>query len=274
MTADTTVVETLLRRERRIVLTGLLLITALAWVWILLGSGTGMSAFHMTTWRFPPPLYVVMVENWTIGYAVLMFFMWWIMMIAMMTPSAAPLVLLYARAYRHEQRQGKLPDGAVPAFVFVLGYLLSWACFSVVATGLQWGFERAGLVHQMMMWSLSPYFTAALLVAAGLYQLTPLKRACLEHCRSPVQYLAQHFQPGARGALRLGLRHGLYCLGCCWFLMALLFAGGIMNLVWIAGLAIYVLIEKLAPQGQRISRVAGIAMVLVGLWVASSTYFG
>lgn len=268
MATDATVVEALLRRERVIVLAGLLLITTLAWSWVLVGSGTGMSASHMTTWRFPPPLHDGMVESWTIGYAVVMFFMWWIMMIAMMTPSAAPLVLLYARAYRHEQRQGKLPDGAVPTFVFVLGYLLAWACFSLVATGLQWGLERAGFLHQMMMWSISPYFSAALLVAAGLYQFTPLKLACLQHCRSPAQYLAEHFRPGAQGALRLGWKHGLYCVGCCWFLMALLFAGGIMNLVWIAGLSIYVSIEKIAPQGQVVSRVAGVAMVLVGLWVA------
>ena len=272
MTAETTVAETLLRRERVIVLAGLLLITALAWMWILAGSGTGMSAIHMTTWRFPPPLQDGMVENWAISYAVVMFFMWWIMMIAMMTPSAAPLVLLYARAYRHEQRQGKLPDGVVPTFVFVLGYLLSWACFSLIATGLQWGLERAGLLHQMMMWSISPFFTAVLLIAAGLYQLTPLKLACLQHCRSPAQYLAEHFQPGAQGALRLGWKHGLYCLGCCWFLMALLFAGGIMNLIWIAGLAIYVLIEKVAPKGQLIARVAGVAMVIVGLWVAAWSF--
>lgn len=272
MTADTTVVETLLRRERRIVMAGLLLITALAWAWILVGSGTGMSALDMTTWRFPPPLHDGMVENWSIGYAVVMFFMWWIMMIAMMTPSAAPLVLLYARAYRHEQRQGKLPGGVVPTFAFVLGYLLSWASFSLVATGLQWGLERVGLMHQMMMWSISPLFTAVLLITAGLYQLTPLKLACLQHCRSPAQYLAQHFRPGTRGALRLGWRHGLYCLGCCWILMALLFAGGVMNLVWIAGLAIYVLVEKVAPQGQLIARIAGLAMVVGGLWMAVWAY--
>ena len=169
-------------------------------------------------------------------------------------------------------RQGKLPAGAVPTFVFVLGYLLSWAAFSGAATGLQWGLERVALIHQMMMWSINPIFTAALLIAAGLYQLTPLKTVCLEHCRSPAQYLAQHFRPGAAGAFRLGWRHGAYCLGCCWFLMALLFAGGIMNLVWIAGLAVYVLIEKVAPNGQLIARMAGAAMVLVGLWVAAGTY--
>ena len=272
MTGETTAVETLLRRERLVVVGGLLLITALAWCWVLIGSGTGMSAISMTTWRFPPPAHGSLVENWSVGYTLVMLFMWWIMMIAMMTPSAAPMILLYARAYRHEQRQGKLPTGVVPTFVFALGYLMSWAAFSLIATGLQWSFERAGLVHQMMMWSISPFFTAGLLITAGLYQLTPLKSVCLEHCRSPSQYLAQHFKPGTLGALRLGWKHGLYCLGCCWFLMALLFAGGIMNLLWIAGLTIYVLVEKVAPKGQLIARVAGVAMVLVGLWVAAGTY--
>jgi predicted metal-binding membrane protein len=272
MTEETTAVETLLRRERLVVMGGLLLITVLAWWWVLIGSGTGMSAVSMTTWQFPPPAHEPVFESWSVGYALVMFFMWWIMMIAMMTPSAAPMILLYGRAYRHEQRQGKLATGVVPTFVFALGYLMSWAAFSLVATGLQWSLERAGLVHQMMMWSISPFFTAGLLIAAGLYQLTPLKTVCLEHCRSPTQYLARHFKPGTLGALRIGWKHGLYCLGCCWFLMALLFAGGIMNLLWIAGLSIYVLVEKVAPKGQLIARTAGVAMVLVGLWVAAWRY--
>jgi predicted metal-binding membrane protein len=269
---EKTVIETLLRRERLLVSCGLLLITLLAWSWVLIGAGTGMSTIAMTTWQFPPPVHIAMVENWSLGYALLMFFMWWVMMIAMMIPSATPMILLYGHAYRHEQRQGKLPAGVVPTFAFVLGYLLSWAAFSGVATGLQWGLERVGFIHQMLMWSINPIFTAALLVAAGLYQLTPLKTVCLEHCRSPAQYLAQNFRPGAAGALRLGWKHGAYCLGCCWFLMALLFVGGIMNLVWIAGLAVYVLIEKVAPNGQLIARVAGAAMLLVGLWVAAGIY--
>ena len=271
MARDTTITEALLRRERLLVLAGLLLITALAWWWVAIGSGTGMSAYSMTTWRFPPPLHTSSVEIWSPGYALVMFFMWWIMMVAMMIPSATPTILLYGLVYRQEQRKGKLPAGAVPTFVFVLGYLLSWAVFSGAATGLQWCLERVAIIHQMMMWSVSPIFTAALLLAAGLYQFTPLKTACLDHCRSPAQYLAQHFRPGAAGAFRLGWRHGAYCLGCCWFLMALLFAGGIMNLVWVAGLALYVLIEKVAPNGQLIARIAGASMVLVGLWVATGT---
>ena len=272
MSGETTAVETLLRRERLIVLAGLLLITALAGCWILIGSGTGMSTFAMTTWRFPPPvarrhgreldarlcardvLHVVDHDD------------------RHDDAERCSNDLLYGRAYRHEQRQGKLPIGIVPTFVFALGYFLSWAVFSLIATGLQWGLERAGLVHQMMMWSISPIFTAALLIAAGLYQLTPLKTRLSGALpiTGPVPCAA--LQARRSGAIRLGWKHGLYCLGCCWFLMALLFAGGIMNLVWIAGLAIYVLIEKVAPQGQLIARVAGIAMVVVGLWVAVGSY--
>lgn len=267
-----TLVEVVLQRERRIVLAGLLLISALAWWWVANGAGTGMSTIAMSTWQFPPPLHSTVVESWSPGYALVMFFMWWIMMIAMMIPSATPMILLYAHAYRHEQRQGKLPAGVVPTFAFVLGYLLSWAGFSGVATSLQWGLERAGLIHQMMMWSISPVFTGSLLIAAGLYQLTPLKTVCLEHCRSPAQYLAEHFRPGPGGAFRLGWRHGAYCLGCCWFLMALLFAGGIMNLVWIAGLAVYVLIEKVVPKGQLIAKAAGIGLLIAGLWILAGPW--
>lgn len=263
-----TAIEQVLRRERGVEVAGLVLIAALAWWWVVIGAGTGMMAKDMTTWSFPPPIFMFMYSDWSPGYAVTMFFMWWIMMIAMMTPSAAPLILLYGRTYRHGQLSGRLGGGIVPTFVFALGYLLSWAVFSLIATGLQWGLERAGLMHQMRMWSVSPLLTAALLIAAGLYQLTSFKAGCLRHCRSPAQFLARHFSPGAFGALRLGWRHGLYCLGCCWVLMALLFAGGIMNLVWIAGLAIYILLEKLLPRGLLIARVTGVGLVLAGLWVA------
>ena len=141
----------------------------------------------MTTWQFPPPVRPSMIETWTPGYALVMFFMWWIMMIAMMTPSASPMVLLYGRAYRHEQCQGKLAPGIVPTFVFVFGYLLAWGVFSAIATGLQWGLERAGLIHQMLMWSINPLFSAAILIVAGLYQLLRSRRhvsSIADHQRS------------------------------------------------------------------------------------------
>ena len=250
-----------------IVLAGLIAISALAWWWIIAGAGTGMSTTAMTTWQFPPPVRPFMQMDWSFSYAVIMFFMWWIMMIAMMTPSASPMILLYARAYRHGRTHGQDESAVAPTFSFLIGYLAAWAAFSLIAVSLQWGLERAGVLHQMMMWSLSPVFSGSLLIIAGVYQLTPFKNVCLEHCRSPVEFLSRNFRPGSVGAFRLGWKHGLYCLGCCWFLMALLFAGGIMNLVWIAGLAILVLIEKLAPGGQWIAKIAGIAMVLAGIWV-------
>lgn len=262
-------IEELLRRDRAVVTAALVALTALAWWWVLTGSATGMSVPAMTTWQFPPPLAALgAFQSWSPGYAVLMVMMWWIMMIAMMTPAAAPMILLYARAHRYEQRRGALQAGAVPVAAFVFGYLAIWGVFSIAATALQWALEYAGLVHQMLMWSVDRYFVAALLIAAGLYQFTPLKRACLAHCRAPAPYLAQNFRPGTSGAFRLGWRHGGYCVGCCWFLMALLFAGGVMNIVWIAGLTIYVAMEKIAPFGQALAKVAGGAAVLVGLWIA------
>jgi len=146
---------------------------------------------------------------------------------------------------------------------------LAWLGFSVAATALQWGLEEVGLMHAMWMWSIDSVFTGTLLIAAGAYQLTPLKNACLEQCRSPAQFLAENFKPGTIGAIRMGLKHGTYCLGCCWLLMALLFAGGLMNLVWIAGLAIYVLIEKVVPQGFWITRLAGFVLIAAGLYVVA-----
>jgi predicted metal-binding membrane protein len=264
--SEQTTTESLLRRDRMIVIAGLALITAIAWWWVLAGAGTGMSTLGMTTWRFPPPIHKTMMMGWSFGYAVIMFFMWWIMMIAMMTPSATPMILLYARVHRHAHKDK--PDSSVaPTFSFALGYLIAWAAFSLVATLMQWGLEWAGLLHAMKMWSVSPLFSGSLLVVAGLYQLSPLKNVCLDHCRSPIHFLSQEFRPGPLGALRMGWKHGLFCIGCCWFLMALLFAGGIMNLVWIAGLAIFVLVEKVAPAGQWIARGAGAMMIAAGAWV-------
>jgi predicted metal-binding membrane protein len=269
---DITRVEALLKRERLIVASGLAAIALLAWGWVVAGAGMGMSALHMSTWSFPPPAHKQMDHGWTVGYAVVMVLMWWSMMIAMMTPSAAPMVLLYARAHRFERKHGRLKETATPTAAFVLGYLVIWLAFSIVAAGLQWALEAAGLVHAMLLWSIDPAFTSFLLVLAGLYQLTPLKQACLQQCRSPAQFLSRHFKPGAAGAFATGIRHGLFCLGCCWLLMALLFAGGVMNLVWIAGLATVVLAEKLLPRGELFARVAGAIMIGAGLWIFARAY--
>jgi predicted metal-binding membrane protein len=144
------------------------------------------------------------------------------------------------------------------------GYLIAWLAFSAIATALQWWLERLGLVHGMLMWSTSHTLSGALLVAAGLYQLSSLKRACLAHCRSPAAFLSEHWRNGMTGALSMGLYHGLFCVGCCWVLMALLFVGGTMNLVWIAGLAVLVLLEKVLPLGRWFASATGVVLLVAG----------
>jgi predicted metal-binding membrane protein len=260
--------EALLRRDRLIVGAGLAAIAALAWAWVLAGAGTGMSTTAMTTWQFPPPRPgVAMHGSWTAAYWLIMLGMWWVMMVAMMLPSAVPLILLHARVLRHAQASGQTSEPVLQTAGFVAGYLVCWLGFSAVATLLQFAFERLGLLDGMMMWVTERWLTAALLVVAGFYQFSPWKTACLAQCRSPVEFLARHARPGRGGAFRLGIVHGGACLGCCWALMLLLFAAGIMNLVWIAGLAMLVLVEKLAPFGARLQKPIGVLLFVAALGV-------
>jgi predicted metal-binding membrane protein len=268
---DASAIERALRRDRLIVLGGLLAIVGLAWVFVLEGAGTGMSVRAMTTWQFPPPVIAHDNATWPTRYWLIMLLMWWVMMIAMMTPSAAPMVLLYARVARHAREQRQVPPTVVATAWFVLGYLMSWLAFSAAAVSAQWALERLGLLHMMMMWSLHKWLSATLLIMAGVYQLSPLKSICLGACRSPAQFLSRHWREGQAGAVRLGMMHGLYCVGCCWLLMALLFAGGVMNVLWIAGLAVLVLIEKVAPYGRQVAGVAGALAIVAGLCVIAAT---
>jgi predicted metal-binding membrane protein len=203
---------------------------------------------------------VMTPTSWTPGYAALMFWMWWIMMVAMMLPSATPTLLLFARINRKEKAGGR---PYVPTTIFAAGYLAMWGGFGVIAASLQWALERAGLLSSMMA-STSVWFGGAILIVAGLWQLTPMKTVCLRHCRAPLSFLFGHWKPRRLGAFRMGLEHGAYCVGCCWFLMSLLFVGGIMNLYWIAGLAAFVLIEKTIPLGHWLSRAAGVVLVVWG----------
>ncbi len=268
---EPTLTERVVRREQWLIGLGLAVITGLAWTYVLAGAGTGMSTIAMTTWQFPPPRPATMMSgDWNAGYWLTMLVMWWVMMIAMMIPSAAPMILLYARVFRHGQARGQISGALVPTGSFAAGYLACWLGFSALATALQFALERAALVHGMWMWSTNRWLTAALLIAAGLFQLTPLKAACLEHCRAPAAFLSRHWRPGHLGAFRLGVVHGAYCLGCCWALMLLLFAAGIMNLVWIAGLAILVLIEKLAPFGANLARFTAVLLIGAGFYVAAA----
>jgi len=261
-TAEPTFLETVLARDRIVVICGLIVVIAAAWIWIALGAGmdTAMTA-NMPEQQMPGMTMSVMTPaSWTPGYAALMVSMWWIMMVAMMLPSATPTLLLFARINRKEKAGGR---PYAPTAIFAAGYLAVWAGFSVIAAGLQWALEQTGLVSSMMA-STSVWLGGTILIAAGLWQLTPMKTVCLRHCRTPLSFLSGHWKPGHLGAFRMGLEHGAYCVGCCWFLMGLLFVGGIMNLYWIAGLAAYVLIEKTIPFGHWVSRVAGAALVIWG----------
>jgi predicted metal-binding membrane protein len=206
---------------------------------------------------------MAMPARWNLGYAAMMLSMWWVMMIAMMVPSAAPMILLYAAVARRQRENGS--DALLPTGIFAWGYVAVWGSLSVIAAALQWGFEAAGILSPMTMSSTSLLFAAAILVAAGLYQLTPAKQACLRHCRGPMQFLMGHWRPGRRGALWMGAEHGTYCLGCCWALMTLLFFGGVMNLYWIAGLAVIVLLEKTIPVGDTLAKVTGALLILWGV---------
>jgi predicted metal-binding membrane protein len=266
--------ERLLKRDRLITLTGLAALCMLAWLYIVTGAGLGMSAWEMTTLLlFPHQQAPDMMPGmdmgamasgraaWGFATWALMIAMWWIMMIAMMTPSAAPTILLYAHVHRHALAQGQVQDGLAPTGAFAAGYLLVWLGFAAAAATLHWALERAGLVSAMMMGSQSRWLSGAVLITAGLYQLSTLKNVCLAHCRTPTSFLSRHWRPHALGAIRLGAMHGAYCVGCCWMLMALLFVGGVMNLTWIAPLAILVLIEKALPLGHWVGRAVGIALI-------------
>src|SRR5260370_27074991 len=240
--------EHVLRRDRLIVVVGVAGVVALAWVYLVGGAGIDMSMADMPMEPMP----------WSTFYAALLFTMWWVMMIAMMVPSAAPMVLLFTAIKR---KQGASVSPSIEAWVFLSGYLLIWAGFSLVAVLAQWGLERAGLLS-MAMASTSATLGGVILPAAGLYHFTPVNSACLRYCQSPVLFLSRHWRPGAVGALRMGLPHGSYCLGCSWFLMGLLFVSGVLNLVWIAGIALYVACEKLLPLGRRLSPAPRLALIV------------
>jgi predicted metal-binding membrane protein len=199
-------------------------------------------------------------QPWTATEFGLRLMMWAVMMIAMMVPTAAPMTLLYAAVVRKAAAQH---NPLAPTFIFVGGYIAMWTIFSLVATLAQHALDQAALLSPMMV-STSAGFGAALLIAAGVYQLTPLKNACLRKCRAPAPFLSRYWRTGNLGAFRMGLRLGAYCVGCCWILMGLLFVGGVMNLMWIAAIAILVLLEKTIPFGEVSGRIAGVAMILVG----------
>ncbi len=246
------VAENLLRRDRLIVGTGLATLAALAWLYVYRlaagGSAAGM-AMAMPEAR-----------GWSGADALLLLAMWAVMMIAMMLPSAAPMILMFTLVNRRRVEQAR---PVARTGVFVAGYLVVWAAYSALAAAGQWALHEAALLSDLA--AVGSGVGGALLIAAGVYQWTPLKQACLTTCRSPLSFLLTEWREGGRGALVMGLRHGAYCVGCCWMLMALLFVAGVMNLVWVVVLAGLVLVEKLLPAGEVVSRVAGILMAAAGV---------
>jgi predicted metal-binding membrane protein len=261
----TAAVEAALRRQRAVTIAALGLLTLLAWAWLLLGAGMGMAP-HAALHLFPAPPSTEMAAmlgmdmpmasaGWTVAQLLLAISMWWVMMVAMMLPAAAPVILLYARA-------GAAQDAARPATGWFLGgYLAVWGLFSLLTAALQDGLQASGVLAPATMDASAKWLAAAILLATGLYQLSPLKEACLAHCRNPGVFLNRHYRPGRVGALRMGAIHGAFCLGCCWLLMTLLFVGGVMNLAWIALLSVLVAAEKLLPGGRRVGQAAGVLFI-------------
>jgi predicted metal-binding membrane protein len=263
------VLEAVLRRDRVIIIAALTVLTLLAWADLAwLADDMSMGGMDMTGFRMIPAGQGLMMPAntpWQPVEFAYVFAMWTVMMIGMMTPSVAPMILIYARVGRQAVKSG-YPFAA--SGWFASGYLIAWTGFSLAATSAQWALERAALLTPMME-SASNVLGGIVLIAAGIYQWTPVKDACLSYCQAPLTFIMRHggFRGDTSGALTLGLRHGIYCVGCCWALMALLFVGGIMNLLWIAALAILVLLEKVIPSGRIIARIAGALFAVAGGWM-------
>ena len=258
--------EAVLRRDRLLVAGALGVIAVLAWGYVLwLAADMDMGGMDMTGFRMIPAGIGIMLpanEPWRAIEFAFVFLMWAVMMIGMMAPSVAPMILMYARVGRQGSAKGK---PLVATGWFAAGYFLTWIGFSLVATLVQWMVERATLLDSRMA-SASNVFGGLVLIAAGVYQWSPLKDVCLVRCQSPIGFLMRYggFRSDLPGCLLMGFRHGAYCIGCCWALMALLFVGGVMNVLWIALLALLVLLEKLASFGRWIARAAGVACVTAG----------
>lgn len=248
------------RRDRAWVLGALILLAALAWAYTI---NLGLrAALNPMSGGVAMPL----AMPWTPVDFAFMFMMWSVMMFAMMLPSVTPTVMIFDRVRAKRAEAGR-PSASTAGFVS--GYLLAWVGFSLAATLLNWWLHANGALTSMMG-RVAPEIGGFLLILAGLFQWTPVKDACLAHCRSPLGFLTTHWREGTSGALRMGLHHGAFCLGCCWILMLLLFVLGVMNLLWVAVLAIVVLAEKILPHGRYLSRATGIGLIVWGGWMMAA----
>jgi len=248
--------ELLFKKDRLIVLAAVAALTAVAWAYMV-HEAHGMATGACCNMIAPD------ANRWDTSTLPPLFFMWTGMMIAMMVPSAAPMVLTFAMVNRKRREQER---PFVPTGIFLAGYLFVWAGFSLFAALIQW-FLHAEMLLSPMMAGNSPVFGGALLVAAGIFQFTPLKNMGLTHCRSPLEFLMTGWREGKTGALIMGLKHGAYCTGCCWILMLLLFVAGVMNLFWIAAITIFVVLEKMISKSLWPGKIAGAVLITWGIWM-------
>ena len=237
----------------------MVLTAAAAWAWLIHSSSMpgSMGGMNMSAMEAAAPA----LGSWSAGEAWLLFMMWAVMMVAMMLPSAAPMILLFSRIGASRAARG---TRYTPVVFFALGYLTVWWGFSGIAGLVQWGLQSAAILSADMR-TASPAAGAAILILAGIYQWLPVKQTCLSHCRSPLGFLTSSWREGRRGALVMGITHGAFCVGCCWMLMALLFVAGVMNLAWVAALSVIVLLEKIFPAGAAIARAAGVLFIVAGI---------
>ena len=258
--------------DRIVVILALTLLTALSWSYLLwLSADMSMGGMDMIGVRMIPSGMGLMIPAqmpWRAMEFAFVFAMWTVMMVGMMTPSAVPMILMYARVGRETEPQGAPLSATV---WFAAGYFLVWTAFALLATFVQWAFERTTVLDSAMA-STSNVVGGLLFVAAGAYQWTQLKDVCLTQCQTPFAFLMRHggFRRDALGSLILGLRHGAYCVGCCWALMALLLVGGVMNVLWIVLLALVILLEKVTSFGSPIARLVGIVLVVGGAWLLTT----
>jgi len=238
---------------------GLAIITLLSWLYLIRMPAMPGMAMSMPGM---PGMAMPQTPAWDPTSLAMTFLMWTVMMVAMMIPSASPMITIYARSLRARGAQYALPVAG-----FVLGYIVAWTVFSAVATIAQAFLRSEALLSDDLR--IGPLFGGIVLVATGLYQVSPLKGACLRHCRSPIGFLMSYWRDGALGAATMGLRHGLYCVGCCWLLMVLLFVAGVMNLFWIAVITFFVLIEKAVPGGRIIAAASGVVIIAIGIWMVT-----
>ncbi len=258
----TPALEAIVRRDRLVLLSGLLVVSAIAWAYTIALSGDSGHGAHAAVLAAP--------RAWTAMDLATTFAMWTVMMLAMMLPTTAPMVLALAKISRGEPTAA---DPLAPAAGFLAGYAVAMTAFSLLAALAQWGFHQASWTS-FAGESTHRGFAAAVLLAAGGYQFSRLKEACLRRCRSPLWFLMTQWRPGWLGALKMGVAHGRFCIGCCWALMALMFVGGSMNLLWTAGLALFMLIEKALPAGRTVGRIAGAGLVAWGVGLLGATALG